>query len=168
MVRGTPPSGIQMFILKDTVLTSAGWGREKGWDERCHDPCHPLSGPMSMRMPMRMFPRRRAGSGAPPCNPPCLWPPVLIQGTCDQCHSFSVQESSVEGRLLQPHATLPSLELSQPRSELRLCLGWGSAVVLRSPTQFNSEGHAEGDSQSSTSHPASHFLPELWKWPLFL
>lgn len=45
-----------------------------------------------------------------------------------------------------------------PPSELRLCLGWGSAVALRSPggphTQFNSGDPSEGDSQLSTSHPA--------------
>lgn len=124
-----------------------GAGRRR-WEGRYIDPCHPFSGPMSMRTPMRMSGRRRARSGAPPCDPTCWWPPALILGAWNQCHA-SEQESTVTGRLF--HHTPPHPPLNP--SELRLCLGWDSAVALRSPagspTQFNS-----GDSQLSTSHPA--------------
>ena len=102
--QGNPLLGLKMFILKDTVLTQAGAGR-RGWGGRCNDHCHPLPDRTSMRMPMRMSLWRRAGCGAPPCDPTRLWPPAPTLGARNQCPS-SEQESTVTGRLLQSDPAL--------------------------------------------------------------
>lgn len=104
MWSGEPLLGLKMFILKDTVLTQAGAGR-RGWGGRCNDHCHPLPDRTSMRMPMRMSLWRRAGCGAPPCDPTRLWPPAPTLGARNQCPS-SEQESTVTGRLLQSDPAL--------------------------------------------------------------
>lgn len=123
-----PDVGTQvLFILQDTALTST---ERRGWGGRGDDPCHPLSGPTSMRMPMRMSPKRRAGSGAPPCDPclpvgPSLEPRCLRCSTHHPSCSFSVWESAVRGRLFQPHTAHLRWNGHQPKSELRLCPGLG-------------------------------------------
>lgn len=136
-------------------------GQGRGRDGRCHDPCHPLSGLMSMRMPMRTSLRRRAGSGAPPCDPACLWPPVLIP----LIHS-SAQGSSVMGQLLQPTPPHPPCTVpAKVRTQTVSRLGFSWRPGVSHPVQFRRP--PEGDSQISTEHPAHISSPSCGNGPYF-
>ena len=142
--------------------------------------CHPLSGPASTRMPMKTFPRRRAGSGAPPCDPRWSEVPALIPGACDGSsahppgHFFLCAGIYSMGQLPQPHMAPPSPELSPARVRAQTVNGlglgcgpgvsWGGGV----PTQSNQKTLLKRTVSSAPPLLPPVSSPPPWKWPLVL
>lgn len=115
-----PPLGLKHLFWKTQPSQVQDRAGRRGWDRRSNDPYHPLSGPVSTRMPMRTSQRRRARSAAPQCDP-CL--PVSMPNPLPLCTGI--------GRKGPAFSNLHVCPTLLPRSMLRLCPGWGSAVALR-------------------------------------